>query len=311
MKRQQILEVLGYGFVALVFITIFTWIFHIFMAPRNQYDGFENLGGQCPQKDRQNVVDISPSLQRPYVTSELNMGDFEGDFDRTMIGKFEGGIEATKDVQNLALRQYPFDWANAPPSSKIFQEQNALFLEKQNLLRNAEELPTGSSGSGSGSGLHGQNERALPNYQREGFGDLGPADEVIKKYKPKCAKATKTSSNAFSEDDSENFILDYYDKLGLVPEFKRRDDGVYEVISTYEKNPKITYEDDGSVPKRDVWKPMAGNDEITVNANYGKELSAVSTNPQLASKEQTGLQKNDPRSLDRIFGPGLQWQQYG
>jgi hypothetical protein len=305
MKRQQILEVLGYGFVALVFITIFTWIFHIFMAPAKQYEGFECRGGQCPQKDRQNVADVSTGLQRPFVTSEMNMGDFEGDFDRTMIGKFEGGIEATKDVQNLALRQYPFDWANAPPSSKIFQEQNALFLEKQNLLRNAEELPT-SSGS-----ANGQNDRVLPHYQREGFGDLGPADEVIKKYKPICSKSTKTTNNAFSEDDAENFILDYYDKLGLVPEFKRRDDGVYEVNGTYEKNPKIVYEDDGSVPKRDVWKPMAGNNEITVNANYGKELSAVSTNPQLASNETTGLSKHGPNNLDRMFGPGLQWQQYG
>ena len=126
-----------------------------------------------------------------------------------------------------------------------------------------------------------------------------------------CSKSTNSTSNAFSEDDAENFIFDYYDKLGLVPEFKRRDDGVYEVNGTYEKNPKIVYEDDGSVPKRDVWKPMAGNDEITVNANYGKELSAVSTNPQLASNETTGLSKRKPHGLDRMFGPGLQWQQYG
>jgi len=307
MKRQQILEVLGYGFVALVFITVFTWIFHIFMAPAKHYDGFQNRGGQCPQKDKQLVLDTSTGIQRPFVTREMDMGDFEGDFDRTMIGKFEGGIEATKDVQNLALRQYPFDWANAPPSSKIFQEQNALFLEKQNLLRNAEELPT-SSGGGS---ANGQNERALPHYQREGFNDLGPADEIIKKYKPMCSKSTNSTSNAFSEDDAENFILDYYDKLGLVPEFKRRDDGVYEVNGTYEKNPKIVYEDDGSVPKRDVWKPMAGNNEITVNANYGKELSAVSTNPQIASNESTGLSKREPNGLERMFGPGLQWQQYG
>jgi hypothetical protein len=56
---------------------------------------------------------------------------------------------------------------------------------------------------------------------------------------------------------------------------------------------------------------MAGNDEIIVNANYGKELSAVSTNPQIASNESTGLSKRGPNNLDRMFGPGLQWQQYG
>ena len=304
MKRQQILEVLGYGFVSLVFISVFTWIFHIFMAKPKIYDGFEGRGGQTPQKDTQLVENSSVRVQRPYVTNEMDMGDFEGDFDRTMIGQFEGGIEATKDVQNLALRQYPFDWANAPPSSKIFQEQNALFLEKHNLLRNAEELTTGSNVSSTGD----SNVRALPAYIREGFGDLGPADEIIKKFKPKCGK---TSSNAFSEDDAENFILDYYDKLGLVPEFKKRDDGVYEVNGTYEKNPKITYDDDGSIPKRDVWKPMEGNNEITVNANYGKELSGVISSPNDGSNTTTGLMKDDPRSLDRIFGPGLQWQQYG
>jgi hypothetical protein len=302
MKRQIILEVLGYGFVSIVFIAVFTWIFHIFMAPRGQYEGFEDRGGQYPQKDKQLALDTTSLRQRPYVTNEMDMGDFEGDFDRTMIGQFEGGIEATKDVQNLALRQYPFDWANAPPSSKIFQEQNALFLEKENLIRNAEEL-TGGSGASVGS-----NVRVSPNYQKEGFGDLGPADAIIKNYRPTCAKS---SNKAFSEDDAENFILDYYDKLGLVPEFKRRDDGIYEVNGTYEKNPKITYEDDASVAKRDVWKPMAGDNETIVHANYGKELSAVSTNPQHASNGPTGLQRDDPQTLDRMFGPGLQWQQYG
>lgn len=293
MKKTQILEVLGYGFVAVVFIAIFTWIFHIFMTP-NRYEGFNN--DQSPQKEKI-LLDTSAGVQRPYVTNEMDMGDFEGDFDRTMINQFEGGIETTKDVQNLALRQYPFDWTNAPPSSKIFQEQNALFLEKENLIRNAEELPNGIQKRGPDS-----NQRAFPPYQREGFGDLGPADDIIKNYRPSCAKSSKTPH---SEDDAENFILDYYDKLGLVPEFKKRDDGVYEVVGTYEKNPTITYEDDPSIPKRDVWKPMEGNNEVTVNTNYGKELNGV------INSGPTAMMKDDPKGLDRMFGPGLQWQQYG
>jgi hypothetical protein len=308
MKKQLFLEVIGYCFVAIVFITIFTWIFHIFMAPFNNSESFVGSGGQTPQKDKQPTIDINTNIQRPYVTREMDMGDFEGDFDKTMTGRFEGGIQATKDIQNLALRQYPFDWANAPPSSKIFQEQNALFLEKQNLLRNAEELPADFKTS-----MDESNERLMPpvpHVQKEGFDNINPAEDIIKDFRPRCSVKENQTANKFSENDSENFILDYYDKLGLVPEFKRRDDGVYEVISTYDKNPKIEYEDDGSHAKKDVWKPMAGDNEIIVNAKYSKELGSVNMNPQLETT-QTGMSKDANGPLNRIFGPGLQWQQYG
>jgi len=299
MKKQQFLEVIGYCFVALVFITIFTWIFHIFMAPNNS-ESF--LGDQTPQKDKQ--IDVNTNIQRPYVTREMDMGDFEGDFDKTMTGKFEGGIQATKDIQNLALRQYPFDWANAPPSSKIFQEQNALFLEKQNLIRNAEELPADFKTS-----MDESNERLIPpipHVEKEGFNNINPGEDIIKDFRPRCSIKENQTGNKFSDNDSENFILDYYDKLGLVPEFKRRDDGVYEVTNTYEKNPKIEYEDDGSHTKRDVWKPMSGDNEVTVNAKYSKELNSVNMN-----SSQLEMSKDVNGPLNRIFGPGLQWQQYG
>jgi len=292
MKTMQIIEVLAYGFVALVFITIFTWVFNFFMSPslRENFQGSNEI-----------TVKGDNGIQRPYVTNEMDMGDFEGDFDRTMLNRFEGGIDATKDAQNIALRQFPFDWANAPPASSIFQQQNALFMEKQNLLRSAEVIPGSDIDDG----------RLFPKPTKEGFGDLGPADDIIKTYKPQCS--SKKDSNKFSEDDSEDFILKYYDKKGVVPEIVKRDDGVFEVVDTYEKNPKIVYEDELQGEKNDVWKPMAGSNEYEVTAQYSKALRSSGLDPAIAAQQNVGMQKQDidSKGLERIFGPGLQWQQYG
>ncbi len=322
MKKDKFLEVVAYGFVAIVFVIVISWLFNLLSQSASVSEPFAGCGGQEPSKDTQLVLDTSIGMQRPYVTTEMDMGDFEGDLDRTYSGKFEGGIQATKDVHNLAMRQYPFDWVNAPPSSKIFQEQNALFLEKENLLRNAEPLPVSYQSS-----MDINNARLMPPSQgkqtegfdsqpnlnprnhsgSDGFVNLGPADEIIKSYKPMCS----TDKNKLSEDDAENFILSYYDKLGLVPEFNKRDDGVYEVVGTYEKNPKIVYEDEVQQNNDSIWKPMAGNDEITVNANFGKELAAVPSSAVLADKTTGKMRDDDSQGLQRMFGPGLQWQQYG
>ena len=268
----------------------------------------ENFSGKCgqePSKDRELILNGAMGLQRPYVTSETHMGDFEGDFDRTMIGKFEGGMQATKDAYNLALRQYPFDWTNAPPSSKIFQEQNALFLEKENLIRNAETIPQGMM---SETDLMGT--KVLPQQvQREGFTGLGPADKILKAYKPKCA--SDSGANKFSEDDTEDFIFKYYDAEGLVPEINKRDDNIYEILGTYEKDAKVVYDDEVTA-KQDTWKPMSGVNEVNVTAQYSKELSAQSClDPASSFQQNAGKQKDSKQQLDRMFGPGLQWQQYG
>ena len=294
MKKEQIIEVIAYGFVSFIFISIFTWIFHIFMAPAPIVPIKENFrNANNVSNNTQFVSTATSALQRPYVTNEMDMGDFEGDFDRTMTNTFEGGIEATKDIQNLAIRQFPFDWSNAPPSSRIFQEQNALFLEKDNLLRNSEELTTTYGGSNTSN--YGMLSRRSGNYQREGFNNIDPAKDIITSYKPMCSDGM----NTFSKDDSENFILDYYDKLGLVPEFKRRDDGVYEVTNTYEKDAKVVYEDEVASENDSTWKPMASTNNVN------------SENADNSNQIHSGLEREDSKGLQRMFGPGLQWQQYG
>ena len=292
MKKEQIIEVIAYGFVSLIFISIFTWIFHIFMAPAAYVPLKELFTGNNISNNTQFVSTANSVLQRPYVTNEMDMGDFEGDFDRTMSNTFEGGLQATKDIQNLAIRQFPFDWSNAPPSSRIFQEQNALFLEKDDLLRNSEELSETY-----GSGSNATRMLSTGNYQREGFNNVDPAKDIITSYKPMCSD----ESNSFSKDDSENFILDYYDKLGLVPEFKKREDGAYEVTNTHEKNPKIVYEDEVTSEGESTWKPMAGNNDVRVQYSDNS----------IPSQVRTGLEREDSKGLQRMFGPGLQWQQYG
>jgi hypothetical protein len=296
MKENPFLLVLAYAFVALVFMICLTWLFNIFAA-RPFREAFGDFNEGCQQetsKDTQTVLDTSIGLQRPFVTNEMSRGDNEAEFaggmNDTYLNKFEGGIQAQKDAINLARRQFPFDWANAPPSAKIFQEQNALFLDKDNLLRNAGELDNVYNKMDT-------NTAAL--LPKESFVDIPIEDKTLRSYAPcKSQEVGKVS-----KEDAIGFIEEYYDSKGLIPEIVQKGE-VYQVVSTSKKDPKIMYEDEVKATD-DVFKPMSTNSEFDVavqrKGNWDDGIGSTSAI----------LQKNEPsQPLERIFGPGLQYQQY-
>jgi hypothetical protein len=71
------------------------------------------------------VLDTSKDGNKPYVTNEDKYGDYEQD----IVYKNEGGFDPTRNAIDMARRKFPFDWAQLPPSSGHFQEQQALFVK--------------------------------------------------------------------------------------------------------------------------------------------------------------------------------------
>jgi hypothetical protein len=299
MKKIQFGMVIAYGFLAVVLVILLTWALYVFVP---QAEAFTNqiIEFQGDRQESKNLLDTTLNYQRPYMTWENKQGDFEGGMDQTYLNKFEGGIETNKNALNMAMREFPFDWSQSGPSSSLFQEQNAILLDKENLLRNATSIKTPP-------GLMTQTDlnaaRLLP--VSEGFSDIGPEDAVLKSYSPQDT----TTVGKYSEDDALDFINKYYDAQGLVPEVVKTGDNQYEVVGTQEKNPKIVYEDEVNRADTDTWSPM--DQEYMVSAQYKTDRKS-GLDPTQAQQMKTNMNKDTKESqLNRIFGPGLQFQQWG
>jgi hypothetical protein len=308
MKKISLTLVFGYGFVALVFVVLLTWFLHIFVP---KVEGFN--ADQVPSKEKV-VMDWSSNYARPYVTSEMDQPEFEGNFeggmDTTILNKYEGGIGATKDAMNVALRQYPFDWSQAPPASKVFQEQNAIQLDKDNLVRNAERVPERIPDSYmADTQLNAAKLLDKDKSKVEPFADVDAGDKVLKEYRPK----ESTLVGKYDKKDSIDFIYQYYDKKGLIPEISEGDDGVYQILGYKDKKPKIMYEDEvDAQTKRSELMPLGGQgSEFEPTIQYAEKPWRADSQAGLKTVK-TGISKEEKAtSLERIFGPGLQWQQWG
>lgn len=307
MKKISFSLVFAYTFVAFAFIAILTWLLHYFIP---KAEGFTSE--IKPSIDKV-VYDSTTNFQRPYVTTEMDEPDFEGNFegglDRMILNKYEGGIEATKDALNIAMVQYPFDWANAPPSARIFQEQNALLLDKDNLERNAEKIPEPMMTK-----TELNVAKLLPPLNnKEGFASgpsSGPAtyksqDEALKAYAPKSAEEI----GQYTEEEAKDFITKYYEPKGLIPEIvDTGEDNVYQVVGFEEKDPKIVWEDEVGDQNRSAWVPQGQSSEFHASTQYSGSRGVRET------VVKTGVSKEERATnnqLERIFGPGLQWQQWG
>jgi hypothetical protein len=308
MKKISFSLVFAYTFVAFAFIAILTWLLHYYIPKAEGFSSEIN-----PSIDKV-VYDSTTNFQRPYVTTEMDEPDFEGNFegglDRIILNKYEGGIEATKDALNMAMVQYPFDWANAPPSARIFQEQNALLLDKDNLERNAEKIPEPMMTKTE------LNVAKLlpPMTTKEGFQNSpGPApspstyksqDEALRAYAPKSAEEI----GHYTEQDAKDFINKYYEPKGLIPEIvETGEDNVYQVVGFQEKDPKIVWEDEVDNQNRSAWVPQGQSSEFNASTQYSGSRASERTVRTGVSKEE----KATNSQLERIFGPGLQWQQWG
>ncbi len=316
MKKTTIAYVLAVAMTVLIFVIALTWVSGKVFGLLEPFAS--SSFDQIPTKEKI-LLDTSSNYQRPYVTSEMDQPDYEGNFsggmDQLYLDKYEGGIGPTRDAMNTVLRQFPFDWSNAPPGARVFQEQNALYLEKENQVRNAQVLPEPfmTTTDLNVARLLPAPAPAVNLSNQEGFADAKPSvppeDKVLKAYKP----ILPSELGKMAPEDAELFIQQYYDKKGLVPEIEKspEHDNVFHILSLQDKNPKIVWEDEVNKPKRSAWTPIGQSFEFDASVRYGGNgyrPEVAGAPPQM----KTGLQKEEKiAQLERIFGPGLQWQQWG
>jgi hypothetical protein len=248
-------------------------------------------------RDRNCRTVLDTSYQtKPYVTNEDKYGDFEQD----VVFQNEGGYDPTREAIDMARRRFPFDWSQLPPSSSLFQAQQALFVKDDST------------------------SMAAP-YSEETFIDIeskkvlppdGSADEqeqkALKQYRGVYTKDLKSVDQASVKE----LINKIYGDKGLVARVAEKANNVYEVYEVQEKDPKIVYEDDvqlqGSI-QSNALNPMIDPNEMVVVPNAVSDLSVGLT--PTGRGESQGLRRQEYSdynpNLEGIFGPKMQWQQWG
>ena len=238
------------------------------------------------------VLDTSKYAQKPYVTTETSRGDFEQDF----IYQNEGARDTEREAIDMARRKFPFDWSQLPPDSSLFQAQQALFVKDHSTRASPFKYDTYTNID---------SVKVLPpDLETE---QSEEADE-LRSYNPTNKKIIK----AVDDKSVNKMIQSIYGKKGLVARVAKKANNVYEIYEVREKNPKIEWEDDiqASIQSNDLESKVHPNEMIVVPEAVG-DAGLVS----YSSGEKTRMgrrQVNDYNpNLEGIFGPKMQWQQYG
>jgi hypothetical protein len=272
-----------------VMLAVIVFLGYIFFYLGGRYynrDGFQD-------RNCRTVLDTS-NQTKPYVTNEDKYGDFEQDF----VFQNEGGYDPTKEAINIARRRFPFDWSQLPPSSSLFQAQQSLFVKDKTGL-------------------------AAP-FAKETFEDIEsmkvlPPDnaadqaeeDALKAYQPVATADLK----AVDEGSVKKLIERIYGEKGLVASVAKKANNVYEVYETMEKNPKIVYEDEvqrGGNENNEL-NPMVEPSQMLVVPGAASEIN-VGLAPYGAGESQGAKRQsysNYNPNLEGIFGPKMQWQQWG
>lgn len=268
--------------------------------------------GPDSSSTRERVVFQEPEVYKPYMTNEHLYGDAEDNLDglrmqtlaqtkslsdwseTDFIREQEGGYNPTKDAINAARSQFPFDWANLPPSANEFQRQQMLYVKKAGEQQG--QLPKGGQ------------------YNAETFKDIDAADvlppdnmsaetrvaKLLKSYEPISA----TEFGVPTEKSVEKLVKEIYKPRGLIPMVKQQGDtNVYEIYETKEIKPKIVYEDDLQ-EKPNLLEPLQDN---TVENFDGRGTAPRSVKTKAGRQSYATYNPE----LEIMFGPRMMWQQWG
>lgn len=239
-------------------------------------------------------IENGPNVEMPYVRDTDVNGDFEQDF----IYSNEGGSDPSKDALNAARRRFPFDWSQLPPSSSLFQAQQALFVKDPTSTASPYVKDTYEAIEA---------EKILPvNTNAQDQYEL----DQLKMYKPNDAKSCKTD-----EENVDTLIQNIYGKKGLVARVAKKANNVYEVYETIEKNPKIVWEDDGkqaSMQSNEL-NSYADNSQMIVRSQAVTDVAAGMKpwgNGDSMNGGRQSLSDYNP-NFEQLMGPRIMMQNYG
>ena len=273
--------------VLLVGIIVLAYLY-IFVLGRDGIEGFSSAidVGELRKPCKSSVL-MEQSFDAPYLKKAILDVD---DYDYNLVFQNEGDREMTKALQNKLQSQYPMDWSTQPPSSIHFQTGKKRLEES---FVNAPALGT----------IH-QNP-----YKEISGESMIPPDtslqemeerKILQTYKPKQVSDLTT----YNLEDAQELIKKIYDAKGLIPDVKRKENNVYEIVGTRRKDEKIVYEDE-EAPAQDAPVQAAGEATITVPP-VATDVS-VGLDPFFTPSASTKLDRWDytkfTPGLERMFAP--------
>jgi hypothetical protein len=240
------------------------------------------------------VLDTSTQAQVPYMTTEHTRGDFEQDF----IYQTEGGRDTDRDAIDMARRKFPFDWSQLPPDSSLFQAQQAMFVKDPTTKASPFKHDTYA------------NIEAIKVLPPDMSKEAADEADILAKYQPRKTRSMKV----VDEKDVNRLIQDIYGEKGLVASVAKKANNVYEVYEVREKNPTIVWEDDvqSSMQSNELNSKVSSGEMLVVPSAVGDVQSGLvpygaGEKTNLSRREYTDYNPN----LEGIFGPKMQWQQWG
>jgi hypothetical protein len=249
---------------------------------------------QYKNKPRPNyVLDTSLDGERAYMTNQDKYGDFEQDF----VYQNEGGFDPTQEALNSARRKFPFEWSQLPPSASLFQAQQALFVKDDSTATAALFKPETFNDIDA--------TKVLP---PDGSQDQAELD-ALRSYQAKTA-------NDLASVDSQSvnqLIKDIYGKKGLVAKVAKKANNVFEIYEVQEKKPKIVYEDESAAPPQNLLNPLPDDAYTFEVPSSAKDVATglVPTGRGASTAVPRQTYSNYNPNLEGIFGPKMQWQQWG
>jgi hypothetical protein len=239
--------------------------------------------GELRKPCKESVV-LEQNMDAPFVKERILDVD---DYEYNLVFQQEGDREISKGLYNKLQSQYPLDWSVQPPSSTHFQAG----------LQKLKESFAGSPVSQPG-----------PSPYKE-LGPLTPPDttatqmeerKILQLYQP----AKTDSLGTYQLDDANALIKRIYDAKGMIPEVKKKEGNVYEIVGTRRKDEKIVYEDENPPAQR---APVAEAGEGLITVPVTAVDTAAGLDPFFSPSASTHMDRWDytkfTPGLERMFAP--------
>lgn len=277
----------------LVVIGILVALGYLYLYMSGRYtsqDGFKDV-----DSNSRTVLDTSLDAVKPYMTTQHLQGDYEQD----VVYQNEGGHDPTREAINNARRRFPFDWSQLPPSSSLFQSQQSLFVKDPISSASPFTKETFTNIDA---------EKVLPPDESK-----LTEDDDLKMYSPENTESLRS----VDQEDVQDLIDKIYGKKGLVARVAKKANNVFEIYDTREKNPKIVYEDEVPQTQASIQSnaldAMVEPSEMLVSPTAAQEVQSGLVpwgRGETTALKRQGYNEYNP-NLEGIFGPKLQWQQWG
>ncbi len=271
------------------------------------------------------------------LLTDLNQDRTEVDAIANNEGE-RGGRQESDYIKNQRILDMKFEWSkNLPPSSIVQQVQqskwNASLNETAATFKPS--VPTGSASQKEGfegsckqrkaegflgainGGAAGQVMKTGDIYEDIDGNNLQPVDTTKLEQEERAIlntfefKRSSSDIGSYNPDDVAELLDKYYSKEKKNAYYVRREDGVYEVFETVDKDPKIEYEDEAPEPAREEM-----GDDMTQAIQVPKGVAQYSSklDPFFEARQSMRPSRQDYTAwtpgLERMFAPTEPTQQW-